>query len=135
MDKDEFFLDGLLRFCAIVSMQIESRNETVINFKSSCFFITLIFWLENRVYKVWSVVEHDAQRKSIAEVPELEFLSPGRGVDFFHAALIKLNRITKVEMLFYSGILAMQCCAQFVTRKSISINDSNTQAIAYGFHQ
>jgi len=46
-------------------------------------------------------MEGGAQRQRIAEVPEIDFLQPGRGVTFFnYAALVKYNRITKVEDLF-----------------------------------
>jgi hypothetical protein len=33
-------------------------------------------------------------------VPEIELPKLGSGVTFIHAALIKLNRITKAEMMF-----------------------------------
>ena len=56
--------------------------------------------------------QHGVQRSRTAEVPEIEFLQLGRGVNFQYAALLKYNRITKAEKIYsVAGILAMLCCA------------------------
>jgi len=40
-------------------------------------------------------------RQRIAEVPEIEFLLPGSAVTFlFYGAILKINRIPKVEIIF-----------------------------------